>query len=151
MFYPWVGKIPWRRKWQPTPVFFPGKSHRQRNLVDYSLWGCKESDTTKVPKRTLMHSSHVHTRHSLKVYNSVVQLSPLVPEHCPHFKKETLHPWVPSPPPSPHLWQSLIYFLPSLSYLRSWISRSNLPLELFFIICSTFEPPSYVWNSIVYG
>ena len=35
-FVPWVGKIPWRRKWQPTPVFLPGKSHRQRNLAGYS-------------------------------------------------------------------------------------------------------------------
>ena len=33
---PWVGKIPWRRKWQPTPVFLPGESHRQRNLVGYN-------------------------------------------------------------------------------------------------------------------
>ena len=33
---PWVGKIPWRKKWQPTPVFFPGKSHGQRSLVGYS-------------------------------------------------------------------------------------------------------------------
>ena len=40
-FYPWVGKIPWRRKWQPTPVFLPGKSHGQRSLVGYSLWSCK--------------------------------------------------------------------------------------------------------------
>ena len=31
----WVRKIPWRRKWQPTPVFFPGKFHRQRSLVGY--------------------------------------------------------------------------------------------------------------------
>ena len=41
----WVEKIPWRRSWQPTPVFLPGKSHRQRSLVGYSPWGCKESDT----------------------------------------------------------------------------------------------------------
>ena len=39
MFDPWVGKIPWRRKWQPTPVFLPGKSHGQRGLVGYSPWG----------------------------------------------------------------------------------------------------------------
>ena len=38
-FSPWVGKIPWRRKWQPTPVFLPGKAHGQRNLVSYSPWG----------------------------------------------------------------------------------------------------------------
>ena len=46
-FHPRVGKIPWRRKWQPTPVFLSWKSHGQRNLVGYSPWGCKESDTTE--------------------------------------------------------------------------------------------------------
>ena len=35
-FAPWVGKIPWRRKWQPIPVFLLGKSHGQRNLVGYN-------------------------------------------------------------------------------------------------------------------
>ena len=40
----WVRKIPWKRKWQPTSVFWPGKSHGQRSLVGYSPWGCKESD-----------------------------------------------------------------------------------------------------------
>ena len=46
-FNRWVGKSPWRRKWQPTPVSLPGKSHGQRSLTGYSLWGRKESDTTK--------------------------------------------------------------------------------------------------------
>ena len=41
----WVRKIPWRRKWQPTPVFLPGKLHGQRILAGYSPCGCKESDT----------------------------------------------------------------------------------------------------------
>ena len=45
-FNPWVGKVLWRRKWQPTPVFLPEKFHGQRNLVGYSPWGHKESDTT---------------------------------------------------------------------------------------------------------
>ena len=45
-FNPWVGKISWRRKWQSTPVFLPGKSHGQRSLVGYSPWSYKESDTT---------------------------------------------------------------------------------------------------------
>ena len=40
-FDSWVGKIPWRRKWQPPPVFLPGKSRGQRSLVGYSPWGCK--------------------------------------------------------------------------------------------------------------
>ena len=39
--YPWVRKIPWRRKWQPIPVFLPGKSHGERGLVGYSPWGHK--------------------------------------------------------------------------------------------------------------
>ena len=41
-FDPWVGKVPWRRQWQPTPVFLPGESHGQRSLADYSPWGYKE-------------------------------------------------------------------------------------------------------------
>ena len=45
-FDPWIGKILWRRKWQPTAVFLPGKSHRQRSPVGYSPWGRKESDMT---------------------------------------------------------------------------------------------------------
>ena len=44
---PWVGKIPWRRKWQPTPVLLPGESHGQRSLAGYSPWGRKESDPTE--------------------------------------------------------------------------------------------------------
>ena len=41
-FDPWVRKVPWRSKWQPTPVFLPGQeSHGQRSLVGYSLWSCK--------------------------------------------------------------------------------------------------------------
>ena len=48
---PWIRKIPWRRKWQPTPVFLPGKSHGQRSLAGHSLWGCRALDTAK-PTRT---------------------------------------------------------------------------------------------------
>ena len=47
----------WREKWQPTPVLLPGKSHGQRSLVDYSLWGQKESDTTEHTRiRTVVQS-----------------------------------------------------------------------------------------------
>ena len=44
---PWVGKIPWRREWQLTPVFLPGEFDGQRSLVDNSPQGHKESDTTE--------------------------------------------------------------------------------------------------------
>ena len=43
-FDSWVRKIPWRRKWQPTPGFLPGKPHEQRSLAGYSPWGHKEKD-----------------------------------------------------------------------------------------------------------
>jgi len=45
-FSPWVGKIPWRRAWQPTLVFWPGKSHEQRSLADYKPWNREESNMT---------------------------------------------------------------------------------------------------------
>ena len=56
----WVGKIPRRKKWQPTPVSLPGESHGQRNLADYSPWGHRELGTTE----------------QLKVKVKVIQLCP---------------------------------------------------------------------------
>ena len=60
------GEIPWSGKWQPTPVFLPGKFHRQGSLVGYSPWGCKESDKTEsawVCVHTCTHT-HTHTQHT---------------------------------------------------------------------------------------
>ena len=54
--YSWVGKVPWRRKWQPTSVFLPGRSHGQRNLVARVHGGLKESDTTE--RLSLHFTSH---------------------------------------------------------------------------------------------
>ena len=45
-------EVQWRRKWQPTPVFLPGESHGQRNLVSYSPWGRKEPDPTEATEHT---------------------------------------------------------------------------------------------------
>ena len=59
-FSPWVRKIPWRRKWQPTPAFLPGESHGQRSLVGYSPQGRRESDTTK----GLSTNECTHAKHS---------------------------------------------------------------------------------------
>ena len=53
-FASWVRKIPWSRKWQPAPIFLPGKHHVQRSLAGYSPWGCKELGTPK--------HAHTHTR-----------------------------------------------------------------------------------------
>ena len=54
-FNPWAGEIPWRRKWQPIPVFLPGELHGQRNLAGYNPWGHKESDTTEWFSVSLSH------------------------------------------------------------------------------------------------
>ena len=51
-FDPWVGKIPWRRKWQPTPVFLPGESQGQRSLAGYCTQGHTEIDMTEVTTHT---------------------------------------------------------------------------------------------------
>ena len=63
-FDPYVGKIPWRRAWQPTPVFLSGESHGQRSLVGYSPWGPKESDMTE----QLTHN-HTHTAKGFRIVN----------------------------------------------------------------------------------
>ena len=53
-----VRKIPWRRKWQPTPVFLPGESQGQKSLAGHSSW-IAESDTTEVPEHSTAHSSSI--------------------------------------------------------------------------------------------
>ena len=57
-FDPWVGKSPWRRAWQPTPVFMPGESHGQRSLLGCRLQGGSESDTAEATQHTQMVRHH---------------------------------------------------------------------------------------------
>ena len=52
-FSPWVRKIPWRRKWQLTPVFLPGKSHEQRSLTGYCPWDLKRAGHNSVTKQQI--------------------------------------------------------------------------------------------------
>ena len=58
----------WRRKWQPTPVFLPGKSHGQRGQVGYSRWDLKESDMTE------QLNTHAHTHMCVCVYHICVHI-----------------------------------------------------------------------------
>ena len=67
---PWVGKIPWRREWQPTPVFFVGEFHGQRSLAGYSPWGCKESDMTE---QLILSESQVKIRRNKNNENRLVR------------------------------------------------------------------------------
>ena len=62
LFNPWARKIPWRRKWQPTPVFLPENSCRQRSLVGYSPWGHKESDMNEQLSTHVHACTHTHTK-----------------------------------------------------------------------------------------
>ena len=66
-FNPWVKKVPWRKAWQPTPVFLPGESQGQSSLEGYSPQGCKESDMTEVNEHTssLLDCGHVKDRKPL--------------------------------------------------------------------------------------
>ena len=66
-FNPWVGKIPWRRQWQPTPVFLSGEIHGQRSLAGYSPWGHKESDTTEW-LTTWPHNINEYANRQIKVF-----------------------------------------------------------------------------------
>uniref|UniRef100_A0A8C2QV66 Small integral membrane protein 24 n=1 Tax=Capra hircus TaxID=9925 RepID=A0A8C2QV66_CAPHI len=70
---PWIGKIPWRRAWQPPPVFWP---QTERSLAGYSPWGCPESDTTE---GLILHFPPF----------------PFLSPHCPRFPTERhLKPWL---------------------------------------------------------
>ena len=62
---PRLGRSPWRRAWQPTPVFLPEESHGQRSLAGYSPWGRTESGTTEATERSAAHTEvfHEHTGH----------------------------------------------------------------------------------------
>ena len=59
-FNPWIWKVPWRRKWQPTPVFLSGISHGQKSLVDYSPCAPKES--------VMAEHTHTHTHRRIHIW-----------------------------------------------------------------------------------
>ena len=61
-----VGKMLWRRKWHPTPVFLPGKSHGKRSLAGYSPWGCEESDMTE--QLSIWERVHTQTHTHIYIY-----------------------------------------------------------------------------------
>ena len=72
-FDPWVGKISWRREWQPTPVFLPRESHGQSSLVGYSSWDRTEFDMTKRLIQT-----HNIWKNVIKVYFKWIKSQPSV-------------------------------------------------------------------------
>ena len=80
-FEPWIGKIPWRRKWQPAPVFLPGKSHGQRSLAGYSPWGRKRVRHDLATKQ----HQHQHVKQLINNFYIDYMLK------WPHFRYVALH------------------------------------------------------------
>ena len=78
-FNPWVRKIPWRRKWQLTPVFLPGRSHGQRSLVGYSPWSAKNGTWL---------SNQAHTQERAEEWRQDLQIC-LLPEE--EVEQEACH------------------------------------------------------------
>ena len=103
MFDPWVGKIPWRRKWQSTPVFLPGKSHGQRSLVGYSPWSRIESDMTE-------QLLHFHRADGLPWWLSGKEC----PCQCRRCRRQGFDPWVGKI--WKRKWQPIPEFLPGKSH-----------------------------------
>ena len=135
LFVPEVRKIPLSRKWQPTPVFLPGKSHAQRSLVGYSPWNRKKSDITK-QLRTHTHKLPNMVK-PIKLINVVFILMYLVKSICsvqfshsfvsyslgPH---EPQHARPPCPSPTPGVYPNSC---PSSQRCHPTISSSVVPFS----------------------
>ena len=119
-----VGKIPWRRKWQSTPVLLPGESHGQRSLVGYSLWGCKELGTTE-RLHYHFHSVLWSTQEELLVF-SFFHLSSHTEDRSDDFQAPHLLDWQPEVP------ESVSHTLPSLFVAVNYLRR---PLFLYIVSC----------------
>ena len=121
-FDPWVAKIPWRRKWQPTPVFLPGKSHGWRSLVGYSPWGHKESDTTERLHFTSLHYSYLYSLAFLTFLFSNKCMAYLVTQYFLKFSSD----W---PDSKVNKWKDQMLF-----YQQSSCLVKNCYLELLNIV-----------------
>ena len=87
---PWVGKFPWRREWQPTPMFSPREFHGQRSLAGYSFWGLKKWDVNErliKKKHTLPPNSVLCS--PLDATTEVSRHCQISP-HCPSFRTTDL-------------------------------------------------------------
>ena len=119
----WVGKIPWRRECQPTPVFLPGESHGQKSLAGYSPRGCKELDTTE---RLRLHTGFLLCR--------CTTASP-TDGHLDHFQVGLLQIQLP---------QTLVYgFHLSTSFCFSGINTQRCK-DSTIVECFVFKLPNCV-------
>ena len=125
--------LPEKEICQPTPVFLPGKSHGQRNLVGYSPWGLKESDTAK----------RLHFLSFLSWYNTInwtvhfIWISSVIPLFSTRIQSGSLHCiyslWLLIPS---SLWQSLPLSFVALPLLKS--NKVSFRISLTFNLCDVF-------------
>ena len=121
-FNTWVGKIFWRRKWQPAPVFLPGKFHGQRSLVGYSSRGRKELDTTEQLNSEEIHWSYFGP-YWCSLFCGCLSVNPAFPAgvsgkeptcQCRKYRRQCFDPWV-GKIPWRRAWQLTLVFLPGES------------------------------------
>ena len=147
-FNPWVGKIPWRRKWQPTPVVLPGKLHGQRSLEGYNPWGCKELGMTE-----WLNTDTTHGRSALNFLKRfhVVFHSGWTSVHS--------HQWwarVPfSPDPHQHLFSLVFLMIAVLTSVRLYLSVAFTctclminDVNIFPCTCWPFE--CHLWKKVYF-
>ena len=129
-FNPWVKKIPWKRKWQPTLVLLLGKFHWQRSLVDYSPCGRKESDMTEWLIQVLPHKfSSVQFSHS--VVSKSLQQHGLQHARLP-CPSPTPRVYSNSRPSSPWCHPTISSSVVPFSYLQSFPASGSFPMSQFF-------------------
>ena len=135
--------IPWRRKWQPTPIFLPGKSHGQRSLV--GLWGRKESDMTENSTHTRNRLSFSwvcrvflllpqNNSHAKGKYFGMTNLTLLHRERAQSFHTLSVHVTLPK---SPGIWVG-VPFSRGSSQPRDWTQVSHISGR-FFTSCAARE------------
>ena len=127
----WVGKIPWRRKWQATPVFLPGKFHGLRSVVDYSPWSHKESAKTEHTYVTThmeeyIKNIYIHIKKLISMKWSTVQSLPRARNKTSPTPKSPNHTLL-----HPH-WSSPMFWF-------SWCLLSFFIFKYYFTIYATIS------------
>ena len=129
-FNPWVGMIPWRKEWQPTPVFLPGEFHGQRSLAGYSPWGRKESDMTE-----RLHS--LHSLHTLSLEKEMATHS------CSCLEN----------PMDRGAWRSVVNGVAESRTRLKWLSTHADSFHIIKSINNISNPDIHSWlrNFLTYG
>ena len=116
-FSPYVRKIPWLRKWQPTPIFLPGKLHGHRSLAGYGPWGHRELDTTEclsIPTQNEVEAPNTVGKAYCHL-NPPASPSSLLSTPFGHWHTHYQLPWNPYSAPGSSTWTTFSHLLNTLS------------------------------------